>query len=98
MKRTSKLYAQHVHFQRRMIERQGTFLDPQSVIAIIRKIQSGESLHLRTQSNRVTIKGVKHNEKWFVVVYDKLRKSLVTILPETNGYYKKLQNIENSKD
>lgn len=75
-----KRKAQQGHFNRRCIERIGFIPTPDESRAAIVEIQAGKAKHIETQSNRIsvfqlTLRNIKVN-----VVYDKHRKSLVTVL------------------
>ena len=83
----SKRLAQKAHFQKRLVERVGIMLDSAALSIIIDNIKEGRAVHLYDQSNRVKIKGVKYSDLWLVVVYDRLRKSLVTVLPHDSEFY-----------
>ncbi|HSV43256.1 MAG TPA: hypothetical protein VLJ10_01755 [Candidatus Bathyarchaeia archaeon] len=94
MHRISKRHkerAQRIHFQRRFSQRIGYVPDTVTCEGIIRQIKQGESVHLFDQSLRVKIKGVKVNGENVVVVYDKLRGSLVTVIPKDSVFYTDLE-------
>ncbi|MBR1777516.1 MAG: hypothetical protein IJ752_02885 [Alphaproteobacteria bacterium] len=68
------------HFRRRSEERIGVRLDP---ILIARKIRSGKLNFLRRMSLRVTLWEYEFQNQLYVVVYDKIRKTAVTIYPKS---------------
>ena len=67
------------HFAIRSIERLGVLLDEKE---IIKQIQQGELPFLKRQSNRVSVFRYTRDEKNYRLVYDKIRKQLITILFE----------------
>lgn len=89
-RRGSKKKAQTIHFRRRMAQRHALAVTPADVRFIIHQIQCGQAVHIWDQSIRVKIKGVKLNGEWLVVIYDSIRKTLVTVLPKENEFYKGL--------
>jgi hypothetical protein len=82
---------QRRHFCRRMAEREGIAVGPEVYEEIMRQIRIGEAKHLEDQSLRVKIKGVRIAGQWLVVVYDRMRKTLVTVLPRTSVFYAELE-------
>ena len=85
---SSKTVAQRIHAKRRGFERYGIVLNQQSYWTLaltIRNSSNGKTNNARfvdRQSNRVTRWFVKHQSRWFPVVYDSKRKTIVTVLPE----------------
>lgn len=78
------------HFARRFSERIGFQLTDALYQRIIALIQGGKAVHLYDQSLRVKIKGVHVDGVDIVVAYDKLRGTLVTVLPKDSVFYKDL--------
>lgn len=64
------------HFQNRCIQRLGKLIDRKE---LIRRIQDNELELIRRDSNRVTVWKYMFEDKPYTVVYDKLRKQVVTI-------------------
>lgn len=87
-----KRKSQERHARRRASERLGLNLNSEHYSAIISRIQRNTDVEfVGRQSNRVTLWRVHFNEKEFIAVYDKHRKSLVTVLlPEWLGAYNSL--------
>ena len=75
--RKDKSSAERYHFQTRCLQRLGFLVDYDEIIKLIQKNKL--TLHSR-QSNRVTRWIWEHQGKKYIVVYDKERKQLVTIL------------------
>jgi alkyl hydroperoxide reductase subunit AhpF len=88
--RKHKDRAQRAHFLTRCSQRIGYVPGKETVEDIVRQIRSGEAVHLYDQSLRVKIKGVLVNGDTMVVVYDKMRGTLVTVLPKSSEFYKEL--------
>lgn len=76
----SKAKRQTSHFKRRARERFGIYFSKSDIDIIIKKIQNGEAKFIERSSNRVSVFTVWHNEQNLRVVYDKARKTLVTIM------------------
>ena len=49
---------------------------------LVKKIQKAQATFIKRQSNRVTLFDVEYKEKILRVVYDSVRKSIVTVLPQ----------------
>ena len=83
-KKKTKKECQMAHFQKRCIQRIGRLLDRKE---IIRQIQNNELEFIRRDSNRVSIFKYVVDNIPYKVVYDKLRKQVVTIyeLDEKNS-------------
>lgn len=77
-----KRSCQTSHFKRRFLERYG--IDPNRDMRqqILTQIQTGRSSLIHAQSLRVSIHAVWVDEQRYPIVYDRLRKSLVTVLPK----------------
>lgn len=84
-RRISKAKASKRHFCQRSLERVGYVLDHNE---IVHQIQSGvgslDLTHYKKCSNRITMWHLRKDEKLFAVVYDKIRKCLITIYEVTN--------------
>ncbi len=76
----SKAEAQRAHARRRSIERYGVGLTKAAEREIIEKIQSGKATFLEKESNRISIFGVRYAGEETVVVYDKTRGTVVTLM------------------
>ena len=75
--KVSKVSAEKYHFQVRCLQRLGFLIDHDE---LVKQIQSNKlKLHSR-QSNRVTKWYWEKNGKTYIVVYDKERKRVVTVL------------------
>ncbi|MCD7780269.1 MAG: hypothetical protein LUH05_06310 [Candidatus Gastranaerophilales bacterium] len=75
----SKKKAVKQHFFKRSLERVGVLLNEKE---LIRKIQNQELEFIERQSNRKTVFRFEHLGNSFRVVYDKIRKQIITILFE----------------
>ncbi len=84
----SKAKCQRMHTKTRMLQRYGIELNRRSYQEIANPIRdrgpgkAKDSRFVDRQSNRITRWFVKYSGRWFPVVYDSKRKTLVTILPE----------------
>lgn len=67
------------HFFKRSLERVGVLLDEND---LIRKIQNHELEFVERQSNRKTVFRLEYHDKKYRIVYDKVRKQIITILFE----------------
>ena len=83
---TGKDKAQWIHVKRKVLNRLGIEMTRELHDALIRKIRAGspDAQFVEKQSKRVTVWKVKHNvageDIVFHMVYDKMRKNIVTIL------------------
>jgi len=91
--RKHKERAQRVHFLRRFTERIGYCPGDDTCAEIIRQIRDREAVHLYDQSLRVKIKGVRVNGEPVVVIYDRMRGSLVTVLPKDSEFYRDMERV-----
>lgn len=80
-KNWTKKQCQQAHARRRAKERFGIRLTKAMRLDIIKKIGSNKTRKLGKQSLRVTGHEVEIEGKLLKVLYDKKRKSIVTILP-----------------
>lgn len=81
MAKRSKSKNQQRHARRRAMERFGIDLDQNARCSILSQIQNGRSILVRRQSNRVVVHEVTVDSTTMHVVYDKIRKEIVTVLP-----------------
>ena len=76
----SKKKCQQFHTKKRSLERFGIMLTERDQKQICMKIQNGDSIVYRKQSNRVVVHDVEYCGRTIRVVYDKIRKSIATVL------------------
>jgi hypothetical protein len=81
----SKAKAQRRHARRRAYERFLVEWSERDLDAIVRIIQRGDSELIERQSLRVSKRRVTYDGLTVVVVYDRLRKTIVTVLYEEDG-------------
>jgi len=93
LSRKHKERAQRAHFLRRFQQRIGYLPRDDTCEEIVRQIRAGEAVHLEDQSLRVKIKGVRVNGEPVVVIYDRMRGSLVTVLPKDSVFYSDLERV-----
>ena len=84
----SKAKAQINHACKRLGQRYDIFADTKTIEAMVKYIQDGNAEFIEKQSNRVSVFKVTWADKDIKVVYDKMRKTIVTALPwgENNAY------------
>ncbi len=82
MARSSKATNQKRHAKRRAAERYGVDLHQDAYLQMIRAIQAGNAKLIKRQSVRCAIYEVSHKGQKLPVVYDRKRKTIVTVLPE----------------
>lgn len=75
--RKSKVKTEKAHFSKRCIQRCGAILNNAE---IVRQIQANKLKFIERQSNRITVWEYIFNDVAYKVVYDKDRKTVVTIL------------------
>ena len=80
-----------MHFRRRSLERVGVVLDEH---ALIKKIQSHNLEFVYSQSNRRKVYRTEFMGKSYLVIYDKERKQLITIFPETEKPQTNTKDVE----
>ena len=73
----TKKKALELHARRRLMERFGIKLNPD---VLVKLIQEGKGVFIRKRTNRVTIWKVEHKGETFICVYDKMRKTIITVL------------------
>jgi len=79
-----KKMTERKHFKRRVFERYNITINDNEYDFLVSKIKKNDKTvvqFLTKQTNRVSIQLLKYKEYEIVVVYDKLRKSLVSALP-----------------
>lgn len=79
MSRGSKAKAQQRHARRRARERFGIEFTQQVEEDVVKRIQAGEATLARKQSNRVSVFFLDIQGQEMAVVYDKQRKTVVTL-------------------
>lgn len=81
-KKPTKRDNQTQHFKQRFLARYG--IDPNNETRrwMLEQIQSGQCRHIAHQSNRVSVWDLAYKGNHYPVVYDRKRKSLVTVLPQ----------------
>jgi len=82
MCKNKKKQRQQSHFKDACLKRIGQILD---VAGIIKKIQNNELEFIDRQSNRITRWKYSFNNMDYMIVYDKIRKEPVTIVPYFEG-------------
>jgi len=82
VKNRTKARAQFAHTARRLSERFDICMGKQLYGHFVRLIQEGSAEFVRKQSNRVTIWRTVHEEHGIILVYDKIRKTIVTAMPD----------------
>lgn len=84
-RRKSKKESEMKHLKRRWISRVGEEMNKQLHGKIVEAIQLGNSKVVERQSNRVTIHKITLDKEPLTVVYDRLRKQVVTVLPKESN-------------
>ena len=79
----SKNKAERLHFKKRMSERYGLDISRENIVRIVKIIQRNQSIFTIKQSNTRSIHFISYADRVIPMVYDKLRKELVTALPAT---------------
>jgi len=85
--RTPKKLSQNRHFKKRLFERFEINIEQKDIEKIKYQIESGQSAIIKRQSNRIVLHGVKINDTYIIIVYDKLRKQPVTVIPKEDEKY-----------
>ena len=70
------------HAQKRFYERFNVDMSEDDIYTMSNLIREGRCEFIEKQSNRISLFYVNYNDKKYEVVYDKSRKSIVTVLPE----------------
>ena len=89
----NKSKAERSHFQRRAIQRVQIFVSRIKINKIVSEIRQKKSIPLGRLTNRVSAHGVSINGDYNVILYDKNRKELITILAKENYLYNKLNKL-----
>lgn len=90
----TRKYLQRDHFYKRMSERFNIHVTKNDLANLKTQIISGRSIFIEKTSNRVSLHGVKLNNTLLVVIYDKIRDELVTVLPKSDKLYKLLEGLK----
>ncbi len=77
-----KSTSQKIHAVKRHKERYGFSISESDYNAIVNLVKLGNSKFLFSQSNRTSFRTVSFNSKQYFIVYDKIRKTIVTFLTE----------------
>ena len=77
----NKARCQNIHARQRFRKRHGIEFTRKMSRDIIKQIQMGKATFVESQSNRISIFDVTHECIQYRVVYDKNRKTIVTVLP-----------------
>ena len=76
-----KKLSERIHTKRRLQERYGLDLNRHELRKLVIQIQDATAEFLETQTNRISLWRVKHDEVSIDVVYDKKRGEIITALP-----------------
>ena len=90
----NKANTERKHFKKRVYERYDIVLNDGEYDYLVSRVKTNDKSivkFLMKQTNRVTVHIITFKNTEIVVVYDKLRKQLVTALPDT---CKDVNNIE----
>lgn len=87
----TRKYMQRDHFYKRMSERFNIHITKNELSNLKAQITSDKSIFIEKTSNRVSLHGVKFDNTLLIVVYDKNRNNLVTVLPKDDQLYKILE-------
>lgn len=77
----TKAQAQRIHATKRAEERYGMTLTRDMHHQLVKMIQSGKSTVIERQSLRVSVHELMIEDEPVRVVYDRIRKTIVTFLP-----------------
>jgi len=81
-----KKQCQQIHFTRRAAQRAGIDITQEKREKIIAKINAGDYIDHEKQSNTRSIYMLTFEQKLITIVYDRMRKELVTLLPMGEEY------------
>lgn len=84
--RPRKTKALRAHAKLRALQRYDLDLTAKMRRRIVEAIQQQRSIHLETQSNRVSVHLVEVESRDIRVVYDRTRKEIITVLPPENQH------------
>lgn len=82
LRRKNKAKCQKKHFLRKVVERTGQVLTKGDYFKVILSIEKGTVPLVREQSNRVALFSFPLGGKDRTIVYDRIRKTPVTVIPE----------------
>ncbi len=89
-RKRSKKKSQFIHAQKRFKQRFGINFSRSMNDFFVSLIQKGKAFFVEKQSCRISIWDIDYDQETFRVVYDKERKSIVTVLYDE----KKLKDIQ----
>lgn len=81
----AKRRQQFRHAKRRANERFGIHLDQNSECQMVKQIQNGQAKLLDRQSQRISVWGIEIQGQKVAVVYDNVRKAIVTFMYPNMG-------------
>lgn len=84
-RRRSKAKCQEKHARSRALERYALDLSGEDLLDMVAQIQDGRGTFIMRQSHRVSLFAVTVRGELVPVVYDRNRKTIVTVLPRA-GY------------
>lgn len=90
----TKKEAQRSHAKRRALERYGLQLNRFDIKTIIKMIQTQNAFFIESQSHRLKKYQITYKSTTAIVIYDKLRKEIVTFLPKENNELAEIQKNE----
>ncbi len=76
-----KRYAQREHFKKRMFERYGITVNRTLYRDMVNMVQRSDGIFLGQQSNRLKVWRLFVHDQHITIVYDSIRKELVTATP-----------------
>lgn len=82
MNNYSKTKCQRLHAKKRASERYDLELNRKQLDQIVELIQTNQAFFIKRRSNRITLFQVYFEDQWLKVVYDSVRKNIVTFLPQ----------------
>jgi hypothetical protein len=91
----NKKHTEKIHFKKRFKERVGIECSRNFYNEIFSSIKNHRSIFLYKNSNRIFCYLIIINEKKFIIVYDKFRDVLVTLIPEDKFQEEQLSIINN---
>ncbi len=80
LKKNLKAKNQFKHTQRRFKQRYGIRLSQDEYIALCGQIASHQAGFIDKITHRVSRFWVQYDDQWYPVIYDRLRKTIVTVL------------------
>jgi hypothetical protein len=85
--------ARKIHFKNRMLQRYGIEVNRSLFNQFVRQIQNGETLYYYKQTNTKTVHYISYEGEILPIIYDKLNKNLVTVLPKNNDTVKTIVSV-----